>query len=116
MTDFSYSNHGLNGEPEHSGDVLCWCAPVVEHHPGGDVIVHNSLAEIILGCRLVERQIAMGEAAMIAQTWPDQPTAQIGRGWDEYAVATAIALAIRAATPALEVGQGCQDAEQENPR
>jgi hypothetical protein len=34
-------------EPEHFTDgTPCWCNPRVEHYAGGDVIIHNSAAEI----------------------------------------------------------------------
>lgn len=32
----------INGEPEHSLDVFCWCGPTVD----GDIVIHRSLAEI----------------------------------------------------------------------
>lgn len=102
MNDFYYLGRGINGEPDHTGDVLCWCAPKVETHPGGDVIIHQSLAEVIERAEAIARQLTLGEAAAIAQTWPDAQTTQIEKGWDEYAISTAIASAIRESSPPVE--------------
>ncbi len=29
-------------EHDTSGEKMCWCYPVIEHHPGGIVVTHSA--------------------------------------------------------------------------
>jgi hypothetical protein len=34
---------GRHGAPEHEGSASCWCHPEIEHHPGGDLVIHRNV-------------------------------------------------------------------------
>jgi len=37
----------INGEPEHTGDIFCWCAPRIQQEGDTDIVIHRSLEQIL---------------------------------------------------------------------